>query len=97
MVFGFDLVGTEAAINAKKDVRHHPEGAADLPRLLPKMRSVFLRLPPRTPWSPHLHLLDLLRRGSAPHPRRAPSFAGAACQAGLCCADTTREATHSQE
>ena len=49
IVFGFDLVGTEAAINAKKEPRDHPEGAADLPRLIPKTRSVFLKLPPRTP------------------------------------------------
>lgn len=49
IAFGFDLVGTEAAINAKTEPRDHPEGAADLPRPILRMRSVFLRLPPRTP------------------------------------------------
>jgi len=47
--FVFELVGTEAAINAKKELRDPPEGAADLPRLIPQIHSVFLRLPPRTP------------------------------------------------
>lgn len=79
IVSGSDLVRAGAAVNTKKDPRDHPEGALDLPGLIPKVHTVFPRLTPRMPSSPHLHCW-ICWRGAGPHLLlvQLPSLASAA-------------------
>lgn len=65
-VFGSGPVRAEAAVNIKKDPRHHHESASDLPGLIPKAHTVFPRLTSCIP-SPLQLYCWICCKGAGPH------------------------------